>query len=269
MVRKSIRMLDTEAHISPTQVNDYQENGVVLIPGLLPDVSDYREIIASTTESMNTEDRPLDERDTYGKAFLQTMNLWTVDEQVRTFVFARRFAAAAAQLMNVEHVRLYHDQSLFKEPGGGHTPWHQDQYYWPLDTNQTITMWMPLVDIRADMGLIEFAMGSHKRRKDELEAISDGSDTLYEDIIDQEGYRIWNPGPMKAGDVTFHAGWTIHRAGPNISDTCREVMTIIYFADGANISKPGNSFQEDDRMAWLGGLEPGNPAVSDLNPLLY
>ena len=42
---------------------------------------------------------------------------------------------------------LYHDQALFKEPGGGPTPWHQDQYYWPFDTDKTITMWMPLVEV--------------------------------------------------------------------------------------------------------------------------
>ena len=36
-------------------------------------------------------------------------------------------------------VRLYHDQALFKEAGGGITPWHQDQHYWPLDTDRTIT----------------------------------------------------------------------------------------------------------------------------------
>ena len=30
---------------------------------------------------------------------------------------------------------------------GGFTPWHQDQFYWPLDTDRTITMWMPLVDV--------------------------------------------------------------------------------------------------------------------------
>ena len=39
----------------------------------------------------------MDQRDTYGKAFLQTMNLWESDEDVRKFVFARRFARIAAE----------------------------------------------------------------------------------------------------------------------------------------------------------------------------
>ena len=62
-------------------------------------------------------------------------------------MFAPRFAEVAARLLGVEGVRLYHDQGLFKEPGGGPTPWHQDGYYWPLDTERTITLWMPLVDV--------------------------------------------------------------------------------------------------------------------------
>lgn len=49
-------------------------------------------------------------------------------------------------LVGVENVRLSHDQALFKEPGGGHTLGHQDKFYWPLDTDKMITIWMPLVD---------------------------------------------------------------------------------------------------------------------------
>ena len=103
----------------------------------------------------------MEERDTYGKAFLQIMNFWKVDENVRKFTLAKRFAKVAADLLGVENVRIYHDQALYKEPGGGFTPWHQDQYYWPLSTTNTITMWMPLIDITVDMGMLTFASNSH------------------------------------------------------------------------------------------------------------
>ena len=39
----------------------------------------------------------------------------------------------ATELMQTDGARLYHDQALFKEAGGGITPWHADQYYWPLN----------------------------------------------------------------------------------------------------------------------------------------
>jgi ectoine hydroxylase-related dioxygenase (phytanoyl-CoA dioxygenase family) len=109
---------------------------------------------------LNRQSLPLDQRE-YGQAFIQISNLWEESESVRRFVFARRFAKIAADLMGVSGGRIYHDQALFKEPGGGHTSWHQDQIYWPLDTSNTITMWMPLVDIPNEVGTMTFVSGSH------------------------------------------------------------------------------------------------------------
>ena len=76
-------------------------------------------------------------------------------------MFARRFAATAAELLGVEGVRLYHDQALIKEAHGGATPWHQDQFYWPLPAGQTVTMWMPLVDVPDVVGSMTFGSGTH------------------------------------------------------------------------------------------------------------
>ncbi len=59
------------------------------------------------------EHHDLAQRSTYGKAFLQVIDLWEHDAAVRRFVFARRFAGIAARLMGVPAVRLYQDQALF------------------------------------------------------------------------------------------------------------------------------------------------------------
>src|SRR5258706_7649977 len=123
------------------QIQSFQENGHVLIKNILAkeEMDLYRPVINKAAYKYNNEKRKLEERDTYGKAFLQIMNLWEVDETVKKFTLAKRFASIAAQLLGVEKVRLYHDQALYKESGGGQTPWHQDQFYWPLDTNKTVT----------------------------------------------------------------------------------------------------------------------------------
>ena len=71
--------------------------------------------------------------------------------------------ALAAALMATPQVRFYHDHVLVKEGGTRQrTPWHQDQHYFPLDTDNTITMWMPLVDLTPEMGIMRFASGSHR-----------------------------------------------------------------------------------------------------------
>ena len=262
--------LDAGIQISNEQITAFQKNGHTLTGGVLSadEITAYRDAINKAAYQYNTEKRALKDRDTYGKAFLQIMNLWEVDEQVKQFTLAKRFAKIAADLLGVEHVRLYHDQALYKESGGGFTPWHQDQYYWPLSTTQTITMWMPLIDIDEEMGMLTFASGSHKDGFVENVAISDESEKKLEQHIKEKGFAIERPSKMNAGDATWHYGWTLHSAPGNTSPNTREVMTIIYFADGASVIQPQNEHQEADRKRWLGSLEPGSLAASAINPLV-
>ncbi|MBK7707026.1 MAG: phytanoyl-CoA dioxygenase family protein [Acidobacteria bacterium] len=257
--------------ISAGQSAELQRNGHILLRGLAsPDeIAHFGPAIRRAAYEYSNETRSLEERDTYGKAFLQIMNLWRHDEDVRRFVFERRFAAVAAALLGVERVRLYHDQALFKEPRGGFTPWHQDQYYWPLDTEKTITMWMPVVDIDTRMGMLTFASGSHAQGPVGSVKISDESEAAYNEYIASKGFPIARADAMRAGDATFHLGWTIHSAGGNDSpEKTREVMTVIYFADGARVKEPQNPNQEDDLRVWLGGKMPGELADSEMNPIL-
>lgn len=263
--------LDELVKLDEVQVSGFREKGHTLTPNVLSkdEVALCREAINSAAYKYNTEKRALSDRDTYGKAFLQIMNLWEVDEQVRKFTLAKRFAKMAADLLGVEGVRIYHDQALYKEPGGGFTPWHQDQYYWPLDTAKTITMWMPLIDITEEMGMLTFASGSHQSGFVENVAISDESEKKLEHYINDKGFAITRPKTMQAGDATWHYGWTLHSAPGNASkEVTREVMTIIYFADGARVIEPQNKHQEADRQRWLQGATPGTEAASALNPLV-
>lgn len=260
--------LNDTISLDKAQINAFRENGHTLTKGLLhaDEVAAYRQVINEAAYKYNTETRKLEERDTYGKAFLQIMNLWESDEAVRKFTLAKRFAKVAADLLGVENVRIYHDQALYKEPGGGFTPWHQDQYYWPLSTTNTVTMWMPLIDIAEDMGMLTFASGSHKEGSVKNIAISDESEATLNDYIHRKGYDVTRASTMNAGDATWHYGWTLHAAPGNQSGITREVMTVIYFADGATVTEPINQHQENDRNRWLQGLQPGTAAASDLNP---
>ncbi|HEV2473469.1 MAG TPA: phytanoyl-CoA dioxygenase family protein, partial [Chthonomonadales bacterium] len=191
------------------------------------------------------------------------------DEAARQFVLSPRFGAIAAQLMEVDAVRLYHDQALIKEAGGGHTPWHQDQYYWPLDTDNTITMWMALVDVTLEMGPIRFASGSHRDGYMGHVAISDESHERYEAQVQERGYPVVCRS-LKAGDATFHSGWTLHAAGENRGGTDREVMTVIYYEDGVRImNPPDNDARWTDLKYCLPGVQPGEPAVSEINPVVW
>jgi ectoine hydroxylase-related dioxygenase (phytanoyl-CoA dioxygenase family) len=263
--------LDDEYPVTEEQVAQYRRDGHVLLRGVCSpeEIAAYRTVIHDAVRRLNKEERPLEERDTYGKAFLQTMNLWEEDEAARKFVFGKRFAQLAARLMGVDAIRLYHDQALFKEAHGGLTPWHQDQYYWPLGTDHTITMWMPTVDATPEMGTMNFASGSHKEGFLGHMEISDESAAKFQNYVDERGYRITSSGAMNAGDATFHSGWTLHSAPGNSTDRTREAFTIIYYADGARLMTPDNKNRQNDLERWHPGQQPGELAASRLNPVLW
>lgn len=263
--------LDDSYPLSEAQIAQYRRDGHICLRGLCSpeEAAAFRALFLELVRERSADAAPLAARDTYGKAFLQIMNLWVEDPRCEHFTCARRFAQVAARLMGVRGVRLYHDQALYKEAGGGHTPWHQDQHYWPIGTDNTITLWMPLVDVDERMGTMSFASGSHTLGYLGDMPISDESEAAWDRLIAERGYARVNHGAMRAGDATFHSGWTLHGAPGNASNAMREVMTVIYYEDGTLVTEPDNANRQADLDRWIPGGVPGEPAASPLNPLLY
>jgi ectoine hydroxylase-related dioxygenase (phytanoyl-CoA dioxygenase family) len=256
--------------LDPSAVERFRRDGHVVLPAVASraEVDEYRPAIQRGATILRREQRPLEERDTYGRAFLQSCNLWRVEPEVERFVRAPRFGRIAAALLGVERVRLYHDQALFKEPAGGHTPWHQDEFYWPLDTEQTVTMWMPLHDVGTEMGLMAFADGSHRLGDLRGREISDRSEAEFAALVAEQGLHVSETPALAAGDASFHAGWTLHCAGANATDEIREAFTVIFFADGARLREPRNPYERFDAAVWLPGVDVGGIAASPINPVV-
>ena len=247
---------------------ELERDGQVIVRGLLPPdvVERFRALVKTALPKAYKVELPPG-NETYQAAFDQYFNLWQADPAMAEVTLHAELAQTAAALLGVDAVRVYHDQALYKVAGGGHTPWHQDQWYWPLDTDRTITMWLPLHDVDSDMGDLEVAVGSHRGPIGD-EAISDEADAFYIRYLTDADIVRKSTGPMSAGDASFHLGWTLHRANPNVTSHDREVMTVIWFADGARVAEPSNDGQKLDRLIWLRNIEPGELAASDLNPLV-
>ncbi len=254
-----------------TQIDQFGRDGHTVVRELATqaEVESFRPAIESAVLRATAHHRPLESRDTYGKAFLQVPNLCFADEVVGQFSFASRFAKVAADLLQVQGVRLYHDQALFKEPGGGHTPWHQDQVYWPLDTDRCVTMWMPLVDVPSAVGSMTFVDGSHRHGDLGHGIIGDASEAGFEALILERAMPTSTHGAMRAGDATFHMGWTLHRADANPTELLRSVMTVIYIADGTRVGEIDSPARQLDQAFWLGGAAPGSLIDGPRNPLLW
>ncbi len=259
-----------ETAIGQSEIDYYRTNGYVYLPGVVSaeQINRFKpaieKVVKSTVESQDAQGR----LDDYSSMFQQVTNAWRLDQTVAEFVLSRKFAGIAARLMGVKGVRLYHDQALFKPPSGQKTYWHQDMFYWPLDTDKTITMWMPLVDVDEEIGTMIFACGSHRHGLVSSSPISESAGEEVEKVVKERGYECRSH-RLKAGDATFHSGYTIHSAYPNRSGATREVMTIIYYADGTRLVDNPNEYQAVDMNVFLPGAKPGDPAVSSLNPVVF
>lgn len=252
------------------QIERYRRDGHILLKGVASrqEIEAYRPMIRNVVEDVAKSKDSQGRIEDYTSLFVQVTNVWRQNEALKRFVFAKRFAKIAADLMQVEGVRLYHDQALFKPVGGKPTPWHQDQVYWALDTEHTITMWMPIVDVTREMGSMTFATGSHRDGQLGDLAISDDAQTFFEKLIAEKKYPLFSF-EASAGDATFHSGLLIHSAHANQSSRAREVITIIYYADGTRILPPDNKYRQVDMEVFHPGQKPGEVAASALNPLLY
>lgn len=262
--------LATHYELSQEQIEFYEKNRFIKLKNVFDaqTLEFYNKIISEQVEKMNTVTSQLEERDTYGKAFLQLFNLWRENETVKEFVFSKRLAKIASDLMQVEGVRMYHDQALFKEGGGGITPWHADQYYWPLSTDKTITAWIPLQAVALEMGPLEFSAGSHKIVEGRDLKIGDDSEKLISEKLRVTDFEHVIE-PFDLGEVSFHSGWVFHRAGANVTNQVRKVMTVIYMDKNMILQKPTNKNQEVDWHTWCPGANIGEVIDTPLNPVLY
>jgi hypothetical protein len=113
--RAVLPALEGDRPATEAEIAEFQDKGHAIVRGLASpeEVAAFRPVIREAAERHKRETRPLEERETYGKAFLQIPNLWTKDDDVARFTLAARFARVAAELLQTDGIRLYHDQALF------------------------------------------------------------------------------------------------------------------------------------------------------------
>lgn len=262
--------LNQPYELTDEQVNFYQQYRYIKLKEVLNEetLQFFNTAITERVNAMNTVTTSVEERSTYGKAFLQLFNLWREDKIVKELIFSKRLAKIAADLMETAGVRIYHDQALFKEGGGGITPWHADQYYWPLQTDKTVTAWIPLQATPLELGPVEFSAGSHQIIEGRELEIGDESELLIQQKLKVTDFKHVIE-TFDAGEISFHSGWVFHRAGANTTDQMRKVMTIIYMDRDMKLKQPENKNQVNDWNTWCPGAAIGEIINSPINPVLF
>ncbi len=246
---------------------DFRRDGFVVVPDLLTadELERYGRAVDDAVARRKRHDtRKLADKSLYEQSFIQCMNLWEDSPGVLPLTFHPRIAEAAARLLGIERIRVWHDQALYKEPGGRVTDPHQDQPYWPILEADTITAWIPFDGSNVKNGCMGYVPGSHAvglRKFINIFTADQSADILNRPELKNRA-PVWVEVPR--GAVAFHHGLTVHLAKPNRTTRVRRVHTVIYFRDG---STRGKEFAHMcvDRP----GIKVGEVIASDLTPIAW
>ena len=120
----------------------------------------------------------------------------------------------------------------FNKPArvGAVTPPHQDGFYFMLEPNEAVTLWIALDDIDEGNGCMRYVRGSHRRgmrphRASNILGFSQGVSDYSDEDRDQEVAMCASP-----GDVFAHHSMIIHRADANHSDRRRAALGLVFVA---------------------------------------
>lgn len=255
---------NTQIKLSDKNIIEYNDLGFTKIENIvekdfLPEV---RKIIqAAVVLRKGKDERELKDKSQYEQSFLQCGFLCWDFPAIKDFVFAKRFAGIVRDLMQADHIRLWHDQALFKEPGGRITDAHQDCSYWPIAEPQfTATMWLALVDVPIEKGCLYFYPQTNDLK---LKEYVDIFKNPHQPDLLKDKEKVFMP--LKAGDATFHSGLTFHGAGNNQTNGMREAMTIIYIKDGVTFDA---SDERNKTHTSCVGLNNGEIINTKFTPIL-
>lgn len=116
---------------------------------------------------------------------------------------------------------------------GKATPPHQDGYYFMIEPNEAITMWLALDVVDEQNGRIHYVPGSHRRgvRSHVRTGVLGFSQGINDYGLSDEAIEV--AFDAKPGDLLVHHSLTIHRAGANQSERTRKALGFNYYSAAA------------------------------------
>lgn len=101
------------------------------------------------------------------------------------------------------------------------------------------------------MGPLCFFAGSHCIADDKRIALEESGVENLEAFLRDSFEEICTE--YKLGDVSFHYGWTFHRAGPNISNRSRKAFGVVYVEEGIRVIEPRGGVSIESLCHWSPG----------------
>lgn len=169
----------------------------------------------------------------------QMQDLEKYDPYFKTLAIDSKFETIAKVFLD-ENVICKTVEYFNKPPKiGKPTPPHQDGYYFMLDPQQAVTMWIALEKVDEENGCVKYVKGSHlKGMRTHGRTTTLGFSQQIVDFGTPEDMKDEVAFPAKPGDLLVHHSLTIHRAGANTTaDRTRKAMGLIYWGVSAKEDK--------------------------------
>lgn len=224
--------------------SSFDTDGYVYIPGFLSaeEVKDLNKnierFISESISSMPTGHYFYeDEND--ATTLKQMQDLEKYDPYFKALAVDSKFEAIARALLD-EDVVCKTAEYFNKPPKiGKATPPHQDGYYFMLNPQQAVTMWLALENVVEETGCVKYVKGSHlKGMRTHGRTTTLGFSQGIIDFGREEDVENEIAFPAQPGDLLVHHSLTIHRAGANTTaNRTRKAMGLIYWGESAKEDK--------------------------------
>jgi ectoine hydroxylase-related dioxygenase (phytanoyl-CoA dioxygenase family) len=222
-------------------MNNYQElyhrDGYLVVPGLF-DTSEIQALKTETAAIFRGERGKIE-------GLLPIGNNDTDEDVLRRYVaihFPHKLSTHIKEVLghpgviqvlrDIVSPNLKAMQSMLfvKGPGKAGQAWHQDEYYIPTRDRSLVGVWIAIDDANLKNGCLWIIPGSHKSGY--MMPRVPNIDTEFADV-DTIDVSTWNGQPIavevKAGDVVFFNGYTLHSSRENHTADCFRTALVNHY----------------------------------------
>lgn len=260
--------------LTEEQIAGYRRDGFLVVREFLSP-AERAELLAGIEQAVRQmgsyklggarQEKWLDGDSFYDRVFLQRINLWKINAAVKKYLLAPELGRMLCRLEGIDGIRIWHDQTLQKQPWANPTAWHADNPKWSYHSRHAISIWIALDAATPQNGCMYYLPGSHRNENYDDVPISREMGLYFEQFPQ---FREVMPvaGEMASGDAGFHNGLLAHGAGPNMTPRWRRAMTAGYMPDGSTFNGTQNVLSDEQVAA----LKVGDPLDDEAqNPLLW
>jgi phytanoyl-CoA hydroxylase len=147
---------------------------------------------------------------------------------------------------------------LFAKPAkvGMASPMHQDNYFWNIESNKTVTLWIAIDKVIIENAGLSYYNKSHNLGlvKHEASFAKGTSQRVSDVVLDELPISSLMTPLLQPGDILLHHGCMIHGSQDNKSDRDRRGMSMWYKAKSAGVDKIGLKNYENSLKKQLNNI---------------